>query len=145
MTTFTKKSITAESASAIIRAGERAAAAAGQQLVFAIVDESGALKALSRMDGAPLLAVQIAHDKAYTAAGFGMPTEQWHDIIQGDSQLAAGAVGGIDRLVVFAGGLPIVVDGALVGGLGVSGGHHSDDLAAAESALESFAAEVAAT
>ena len=46
------------------------------------------------MDGAALLSVQIARDKAYTAAGFGLPTDGWHDFIKDDSPLAAGAVGG---------------------------------------------------
>jgi Haem degrading protein HbpS-like/PIN domain len=61
----------------------------------------------SRMDGAALLSVQVAQDNAYTAVGFGMPTDGWHDFIKDDPPLAAGAVGGIDRLVIFGGGCPI--------------------------------------
>ena len=83
---------------------------------IAVVDESGVLKAFSRMDGAALLSVQIAQDKAYTAVGFGMPTHGWHDFIKDDPPLAAGAPSGIDRLVIFGGGYPITIDGAVVGG-----------------------------
>jgi uncharacterized protein GlcG (DUF336 family) len=93
------------------------------------------LKAFSRMDGAPLLSVQVAQDKAYTAAGFGLPTHGWHDFIKDDAPLADGAPTGIDRLVVFGGGYPLMVGEQLVGGVGVSGGHYSEDMAVAEAAL----------
>ena len=79
----------------------------GVPMNIAVCDESGVLKAFSRMDGAALLSVQIAQDKAYTAVGFGMPTDGWHEFIKDDPPLAAGAVGGIDRLVIFGGGFPI--------------------------------------
>ena len=46
------------------------------------------------MDGAALLSVQIAQDKAYTAVGFGLSTDAWHEFIKNDPPLAAGAVGG---------------------------------------------------
>jgi uncharacterized protein GlcG (DUF336 family) len=115
------------------------AAAHGQQLgkgfTIAVVDESGVLKALHRMDGAPLISVQIAQDKAYTAAGFGIPSHGWYDFIKDDGPLALGATAGIDRLVVFGGGYPVTVDGAVVGAIGVSGGHYSEDMAVAEAGL----------
>jgi len=77
----------------------------------------------------------VAQDKAYTAVGFGIPSHSWHDFIKDDPPLAAGAPTGIDRLVVFGGGYPIVIDGAVVGGVGVSGGHYSEDMEVAEAAL----------
>jgi uncharacterized protein GlcG (DUF336 family) len=129
----------------MIEAGERRAAAMGHAFTIAVVDESGVLKALSRMDGAALISVQIAQDKAYTAAGFGISTDGWHDFIKGDPPLAAGAVGGIDRLVVFGGGYPITVDGQLVGGVGVSGGHYSQDMDIAQAALGALEGASAST
>ena len=96
------------------------------------------LKAFSRMDGAALLSVQIAQDKAYTAVGFGMPTHGWHDFIKDDPPLADGAPTGIDRLVIFGGGYPITVDGQIVGAIGVSGGHYSQDQKVAEAGLEAL-------
>jgi uncharacterized protein GlcG (DUF336 family) len=138
MSTFEKTSIAADVAVRIIDAAEAEARRLGLALVFAVCDESGVLKAFKRMDGAPLLAVQIAEDKAYTAAGFGMSTHQWHDVIKDDPPLRDGAVGGIDRLVVFAGGLPIKIGDAVVGGFGVSGGHYSQDLQVAEAGLRAL-------
>src|ERR687885_1990143 len=107
--TFIKHSVSSELAHRLIEAAERHANQMGHAFVIAILDESGVLKAFSRMDGAPLLSVQVAQDKAYTAAGFGLSTDGWHDFIKDDPPLATGAVGGIDRLVVFGGGYPITI------------------------------------
>ncbi|MCW2916047.1 MAG: cobalamin adenosyltransferase [Actinomycetia bacterium] len=82
-----------------------------------------------------MLTIQVAQDKAYTAAGFGMPTDQWHEFIKSDPPLTIGAPTGIDRLITFGGGLPIVVDGHLIGGIGVCGGHWSDDMKIAQAGL----------
>ncbi len=136
--TFERASVTAELARAMIEAAERKAAQMGQPFVIAIVDDSGVLKAFSRMDGAPLLSVQVAQDKAYTAVGFGMATDAWHDFIKDDPPLAMGATAGIDRLVVFGGGYPIKLGGAVVGGIGVSGGHYSQDMEVAQAGLSAL-------
>jgi uncharacterized protein GlcG (DUF336 family) len=133
--TVNRPSVSAELAKAIIEAAERKAAEMGHPFVIAIVDESGVLKALSRMDGAALLSVQIAQDKAYTAAGFGMSTDAWHEFVKNDPPLAMGAAPGIDRLIVFGGGFPVTVDGAVVGAIGVSGGHYSQDMEVAQAGL----------
>ena len=132
---FEKISITAETAHRMIEAAERKADEIGQSMVIAVVDESGVLKALLRMDGAPFLSIQVAQDKAYTAAGFGLPTDQWHDFIKNDPPLAAGATSGIDRLVIFGGGYPIKVADRIIGGIGVSGGHYSQDMEVAKAGL----------
>src|SRR5919199_5656728 len=95
--TFANQSVSTELAHRLIEAAERHAKQMGHAFVIAILDESGVLKAFSRMDGAPLLSVQVAQDKAYTATGFGMSTDGWHDFIKDDPPLATGAVGGIDR------------------------------------------------
>src|SRR3954447_26773196 len=109
---------------------------------IAIVDDSGVLKAFSRMDGAPLLSIQIAQDKAYTAAGFGMPSHGWHDFIKERPPRAGGARTGIDRLVIFGGGYPIEIDGQVVGAIGVSGGHYTQDQQVAEAGLQALGVPV---
>ena len=116
-------SVSSDLAQRMIAGAQAKAEQLGVPMVIAVCDESGVLKAFSRMDGAALLSVQIAQDKAYTAIGFGMSTDGWHDFIKDDPPLASGAVGGIDRLVIFGGGYPIKVDDRIVGGIGVSGGH----------------------
>jgi uncharacterized protein GlcG (DUF336 family) len=139
-TVFAKHSISSAAARQAIIAAEQKALELGTPMVIAIVDESGVLKSLSRMDGAALLSVQIAQDKAYTAAGFGLSTDQWHDFIKNDPPLAAGATAGISRLVVFGGGYPIKIDDQIVGAIGVSGGHYSQDMQVAQAGLASLGA-----
>lgn len=132
---FNKPSVTTALAHRIVSAAEAKAAEMGVPMVIAVCDESGVLKAFSRMDGAALFSVQIAQDKAYTAIGFGMPSDGWHEFIKDDPPLAAGAVGGIDRLVIFGGGYPITVADRIVGGIGVSGGHYTQDMEVAQAGL----------
>jgi len=133
--TFTKPSITSDLAHRVGAAAEAKAQEMGHPFVIAVVDESGVLKAFSRMDGAALLSVQVAQDKAYTAVGFGLSTDGWHDFIKDDPPLAAGATTGIDRLVVFGGGYPIKSDGQIIGAIGVSGGHYTQDMEVAQAGL----------
>jgi len=133
--TFDKPSISTELAHKVVAAAEAKAKEMAHPFVIAVCDEAGVLKAFSRMDGAALLSVQIAQDKAYTAVGFGLSTDAWHDFIKNDPPLAAGAVGGIDRLVVFGGGYPIKIGAAIVGAIGVSGGHYKQDMEVAQAGL----------
>jgi uncharacterized protein GlcG (DUF336 family) len=133
--TFTKQTITSDLAHRVVTAAEAKAQEMGHPFVIAVVDESGVLKAFSRMDGAALLSVQVAQDKAYTAVGFGLPTHGWYDFIKDDPPLVTGAPSGIDRLVVFGGGYPIKSGDQVIGGIGVSGGHYSQDMEVAEAGL----------
>jgi uncharacterized protein GlcG (DUF336 family) len=103
-------------------------------MCIALCDPSGTLIQFRRMDHAALLSVQIAQDKAFTAVSFGMATHEWHDFIKDDAPLLHGIVH-TPRLVVFGGGYPVKVDGQLVGGIGVSGGHYSHDMEVARAGL----------
>ncbi len=132
--TYDKMSITAELATEIIEAATSKAAEIGVPMVIAVVDESGVLKAFRRMDGAALLSVEIAQNKAYTAVSFGMSTDAWFDFIKNDPPLNTGIVH-TPRLVVFGGGYPIMVEGKMVGGIGCSGGHYTQDMECAKAGL----------
>lgn len=136
--TLTKNSISSEAAFEVLRAAEAKATAMGVPMVMAIVDESGILKAFTRMDGAPMLSVDIAKDKAYTAAAYGIATHVWFDFIKDDPPLLHGIVK-TPRLVVFGGGYPIELDGSVVGAIGVSGGHYKQDMEVAEAGLAALA------
>ena len=140
--TVSVPTITTEAAHRVVAAAEAKANEIGVPMCIAIADIGGNLKAFSRMDGAALLSSQVAQDKAYTAVGFGMPTHGWHDFIKDDPPLADGATDGIDRLVIFGGGYPIQVDGQVVGAVGVSGGHYSQDQEVAEAGLQAIGAPV---
>lgn len=134
-TTRTKQTLTLEAATAVIKAASAEATSLGKPMCIAVTDESGNLLSFVRMDGAAQMSIDIAIDKAYTSAAFGIPTHVWHDFIKDDPPLRDGAPSGIKRLVVFGGGYPITVDGATVGAIGVSGGHYSEDQKVAEAGL----------
>src|SRR4030081_1891454 len=85
----------------------------------AILDDGGNLKAFGRMDGAPILSIQMAQNKAYTAL-FGVSTQEFFDFIQGDPSLLAG-IPTLSRVAAWGGGFPIKVDGGVVGAIGLSG------------------------
>jgi uncharacterized protein GlcG (DUF336 family) len=137
--TVQKASISAAAARTLVDAAERKAQEIGVPMVIAVCDESGILKAYSRMDGAALLSVQIAQDKAYTAVGFGLATHEWHDFIKEDPPLLRG-VANVDRLIVFGGGYPIKAGDQIIGGIGVSGGHYTQDMQVAEAGLAALGA-----
>lgn len=137
--TFEKASISADTAKKIIEAAEAKAKEMGVPSSIAIVDESGVLKAFSRMDGAALLSIEIAKEKAYTGAGFGMPTHEVFNFISTDQQLLTG-LPLVNKLSVVGGGFPIMIGGKLVGGIGISGGHYTQDMAIAEAALSAAVA-----
>ena len=82
--TFQKSSITAAAAQRMIAAAEAKAREMGKPMCIAICDGDGTLKAFSRMDGAALLSVQIAQDKAYTAISFGMASHEWFEFVKNE-------------------------------------------------------------
>ena len=91
------------------------------------------LKAFARMDGAPILSIEISQRKAHTAL-FGLATQDSFKYIQTDPSLLIG-VPQLARVAAYGGGLPIEVDGAIVGAIGVSGGAVQNDIDCAEAGL----------
>lgn len=125
---------------AALRAAQAAAAHAlelGIRINVAVVDHAGLTLAFIRMNGSFLHSADIATDKAYTAAGFGFPTSQWMRVL-GDNQGMRLGFPQRERLVVFGGGLPVLIDGDCVGGIGVSGGSEEQDEACAEAGLRAL-------
>lgn len=135
--TFTKRCVTADSAAQMVVAAVAKAKAIGVPQVVAVVDESGLLKAFCRMDGALLISIEVAQNKAYTAL-LGAPSQDFFERIKDNPALVAG-VPHIPRIVTFGGGLPIRIDGVVVGGIGVSGGSVEQDIECAQAALDAIA------
>jgi len=105
----------------------------------AICDPAGTPILTLRMDGAPRLCAGIALNKAYTVAAFnGMPTDKWWPLLADDPALAHGFPH-TPRLIVFPGGVPVHVDGALVGAVGVSGGSTEQDQEIAQAGASAVA------
>ncbi|MFZ6712470.1 GlcG/HbpS family heme-binding protein [Undibacterium sp. TC9W] len=138
---FVAASITRDAAQALIIAASAAARDIGIDVTIAVTDNAGHLKAFERADSAAFLTVDVAIDKAWTAASFGLPTHTWTAIISNDvvAQLAHRP-----RLVAVGGGCPIVENGKVIGGIGISGGNALQDQQAAEIALAALGFEVKA-
>jgi uncharacterized protein GlcG (DUF336 family) len=139
MSSVSKRSIDAKTAEQAIAAAAAKAREMDLRMCIAITDEAGDLKAFLRMDGAPKLSIQIAEDKAYTSISFGIPTHAWHDFIKDDPPLLHGIVH-TPRLIVFGGGYPIKEGGEVIGAIGVSGGHYTQDMECALAGLNAIGA-----
>lgn len=119
--------LTLKTAKKMLEAGEKEAEKQGVPMVIAVVDAGGNLLAFSRMDNAILVSINIAVDKAFTAVFGKLPT--------------APPPGGItpsfvhERWITFRGGFPIISNGVILGGIGVSGGT-VEDLYVAKAALK---------
>jgi uncharacterized protein GlcG (DUF336 family) len=114
-----KHSVSSELAQKMVDAALAKARELGVAENVAILDDGGNLKAFSRMDGAPILCIEIAERKAYTAL-FGVSTQELFDFIQSDPSLLAG-MPTLPRMAAWGGGFPIKVHGEIVGAIGVSG------------------------
>jgi uncharacterized protein GlcG (DUF336 family) len=107
-----------------------------------IVDDGGHPIALERMDGARITGPQIAWNKAFTAAGHKRSTHLFNQAPNGPA-LPGNEAFGIQwsfegRFAVFVGGFPVVVDGEVIGGVGLSGGNGEQDTACGLAALQAL-------
>jgi uncharacterized protein GlcG (DUF336 family) len=110
-------------------------------LSFAVVDPGGRDVVVARMDGAGFLTVEVARSKAFTSAGSQVPTAVVQQALSEYPHLLASFPASTQtRFIAVPGGLPITVDGEIVGALGVSGGTAEQDLSVAEAGLAAVAA-----
>ena len=147
MSTMTKSIpaafINREAAVALIEAALAAARQIGIEAAVAVTDATGNLRAFERTDGAPFLTAEVAIDKAWTASSFGFATHVWNDYVTSDPKVAP--LAHRPRMVAVGGGYPIIENGKLIGGIGISGGNYQQDQDAAAAALRQLGFEVAST
>ncbi len=127
-----------EAAAAAVAAAAHWADEAGIKVNIAVVDSGGNLAAFLRMPGAFLHSIEIAIDKAYTAAGFGLPTAAWTEALATHSPAVAIGIPMRPRMVCFGGGLPLKHEGRVIGGIGVSGGSELEDETCARAGLSAI-------
>lgn len=107
----------------------------GKPFVFTVVDAGGHVLYTQRMEDAFVTSVGIATDKAFTAAAMQRSTDMLTDRVKPESELFGLNHTNNGRIVPFGGGLPVIVDGQVIGGVGVSGGAVEEDIAVATAAL----------
>jgi glc operon protein GlcG len=129
-----KKSLTLATAKQIAAAAEAEAVSNKFNMVITILDDGGNLLYLERMDDAQLASVQISQGKAHTALAFKRPTKMMEDGV------AAGrtATLSLPGAVMIEGGLPLTVDGKVIGSIGVSGGTSAQDGIIAKAGVDAF-------
>src|SRR6266849_11214402 len=127
--------LTMDKALLIIEAATEKAMTIGQPMNIAIVDAGANLMAFMRMDGAWLGSIDIAINKAFTARAFDITTMELGRNSQPGDQFFGIHASNHGRVMVFAGGIPIRVNGQTAGALGVSGGSGEQDQAVAEAAV----------
>jgi uncharacterized protein GlcG (DUF336 family) len=113
----TKPVLTLEAAKRVAAAAEAEASRNGWAVSIAVLDDSGQLLLFQRMDGAKLVATDIAIRKARTAAYFQGPTKDLEDEVAGGRT----ALLPIDGFMPLQGGVPLMFEGQIVGAVGVSG------------------------
>lgn len=130
--------INLEEALELIASARTRAEEIGVPMVIAVTDSGGNLVALQRMDGALLVSVDVAMNKAYTAVAVKLPTQDLAAMAQSGQPLFGihNADGG--RIVIFGGGIPLQRGDMIVGGIGVSGGSVEDDVKCANAAVARF-------
>jgi uncharacterized protein GlcG (DUF336 family) len=130
--------LTLSAARAIIAAVQAEARALGVAMSCAVVDSGDQLVAFERMDGADLVGITLARDKAFTALANRMPTGDLAPITQPNSEFFGYHTVAGGRTIIFAGGMPLERDGILVGAVGVSGGDSAQDERAVDAGVRAF-------
>ncbi len=131
--------ITATQIQAGIAAGLKKAGEIKSPSSIAIVDAGRNLLGYIRMEGALLASIEISQGKAYTSASMCMKTGDIMPLIQPGAPLYGMETSHRQALIAFAGGVPIVKDGVVIGAVGVAGGMPPDDEAIAQAAADAIA------
>lgn len=126
-----------EAAQALIARATEAARARNFRMAFAVVEPSGSLVAFARMDDVQYGSIAVSQRKAVSAAQFRQPTASMEERVAGGRM----AILGMHEMLPVAGGVPIVVDGRIVGAIGVSGASSAQDDEIARATLAAVAAE----
>jgi uncharacterized protein GlcG (DUF336 family) len=130
--------ITLSDARKVIAAAEKKAEAIGQPMNIAVVDAGGHLVAQVRMDGAWMGSVDISIKKAWTARAFDISTKDLSKLAQPGADFYGIHASNNGHVMIFAGGIPLKRDGAVVGAVGVSGGSGKQDQQVAEAGAAKF-------
>jgi glc operon protein GlcG len=129
-----KKTVSLALAKKMAVAAEAEATKNNWTMVIAIVDDGGNLVYLGRMDGTQIGSIEVAQGKSQTALRFKRPTKALQDVIDNNQP----HVITLDHITGVQGGLPILLDGKVIGAIGASGGTSAQDEQCAQAGLNSL-------
>ena len=130
-----KKSLTLEVAKELAAAAEATAEQNKWTMAIVVIDEGGNLVYLAKMDDTQIGSIEVAIAKAKSAVKFKRPTKAFEDQLTGGRT----AVLKIPEAMPVEGGIPLTVDGKIIGAIGVSGGTSQQDGVAAAAGADSLA------
>jgi len=135
---ITVPKLTLEDAKIVLEGAEKKAREIGVDMDIAVVDDGGNLIAFYRMDRAKITSIDVAINKAFTAAGARKATHEYAEIA-GPGKPAFGIhVSNHGRFMILGGGLPIFVNGNIVGGVGCSSGSVDEDRIVAQAGIDAL-------
>jgi uncharacterized protein GlcG (DUF336 family) len=130
--------LTIDGAMRVVQAALAKATEIGVPTVVVVVDAAGMMKAMARMDGTPLSSVDLATDKAFTAASFHGPTDQLGPAMSADPATMASILKA-PGITLLGGGVPLMAGDVLVGAVGCSGGTPDQDVECANAGAAALA------
>jgi glc operon protein GlcG len=129
-----KKTVSLALAKKMATAAEAEALKNNWNMVITVIDDGGNLVYLGRMDGAQLGSIEVSEGKAHTALAFRRPSKAFQDLVdQNQAHLVT-----LPHITAVQGGLPITLDGKVVGAIGVSGGSSAQDEQCAQAGINAI-------
>ena len=136
MELITVKRLAIDDARVLIEGAEEKSREIGVPMCSAVTDEAGNLIAFTRMDGAKISSISIAMDKAFTAAAAKKGTHEYNQLAVPGKPTFGIHVTNQGRFSIIGGGLPIIINDEVVGGIGISGGTAEEDQIVAQGAID---------
>jgi uncharacterized protein GlcG (DUF336 family) len=138
MAVITIRRLSIDDARVLIEGAEEKSREIGIPMCSAVTDEAGNLLAFTRMDGAKISSIDIAISKAFTGAAAKKGTHEYNQLAVPGKPTFGIHVTNRGRFSIIGGGLPIVVDDEVVGGVGISAGTAAEDQVVAQGAVDYF-------
>lgn len=135
---LTIKRLDIDEAQILIEGAAAKARELGIPMCIAVTDESGHLIRFDRMDGGKVSSISIAIDKAFTGAVARKGTHEYNQLCVPGSQTFGIHISNGGHFCIIGGGLPVIVEGAIVGGIGVSSGTADQDRVCSEAGIAHF-------
>ncbi len=142
---ITVRRLSIDDARVLIEGAEEKSREIGIPMCSAVTDEAGNLLAFTRMDGAKISSIDIAISKAFTGAAAKKGTHEYNQLAVPGKPTFGIHVTNRGRFSIIGGGLPIIINDEVVGGIGISGGTADDDLIVAQGAVDYSLSKIEAT